>query len=253
LASAVIESLRAEIARVESGERRSHAVLPFDAAEIDARLPGGGLALDEVHEVGRGRDRSGDDAAATLFVAGIAARIPGSVLWCRTRGDLFAPSLALVGLSPDRVIHMEGGDDQTILAGMEEGLRHGGLGAVVGEVARPTMTASRRLRLAAESGGTPALILRRGPVVASDPPTSATTRWRISVLPSAPRPAPGLGRGRWLVELARCRGGEGATFEVEACDAAGRLHPYADVADGSGATGFEGGDPLRYALGARRA
>lgn len=252
MSAAVIEELRARIARVESGGRRSAGVLPFGAPEIDARLPGGGLALDGAHEVGRGRERPGDDAAATLFVAGIAARTSGPILWCRARSDLFAPSLALVGLSPDRVIHLEAGDDKTILAGMEEGLRHGGLGAVVGEVARPAMTASRRLSLAAEAGGTPALILRLDGLV-EGPPTAAATRWRISALPSAPRAAPGLGRGRWSVELTRCRGGEGARFEVEACDAAGRLRPSAELGRGSGATGVGGDDPLGYALGARRA
>lgn len=53
-----------------------------------------------------------------------------------TRPDLFAPALAQAGLAPDRVIYVEAGKDKTVLAGVEEGLRHGGLGAVVGEVAR---------------------------------------------------------------------------------------------------------------------
>ena len=53
-------------------------------------------------------------------------------------------------LAPDRVIYVEAGDDKAVLACIEEGLRHGGLGAVVGEVARLSMTASRRLQLAAE-------------------------------------------------------------------------------------------------------
>jgi protein ImuA len=35
----------------------------------------------------------------------------------------------------------------------EEGLRHGGLGGVVAEVARLSMTALRRLQLVAESSG----------------------------------------------------------------------------------------------------
>ena len=68
------------------------------------------------------------------------------MLWCLTRLDLFAPALAQAGLNSDRVIYLEGGDEKTILACFEEGLRHGGLGAVVAEVARLTMTASRRLR-----------------------------------------------------------------------------------------------------------
>jgi hypothetical protein len=35
-----------------------------------------------------------DGAAAALFAAGIAARTRGRVLWCVTRQDLFAPSIA---------------------------------------------------------------------------------------------------------------------------------------------------------------
>ena len=81
-----------------------------------------------------GRSRGG--LTATLFVAGIAARTKGKVLWCIVRPDLFAPALAQAGLAPDRVIYVEAGDDRTVLSCMEEGLRHGGPSAVVAEVAR---------------------------------------------------------------------------------------------------------------------
>ena len=62
-------------------------------------------------------------------------------------------------------------------------------------------------------------------------PTAAVTRWRVSALPSTPLPVPGVGRARWLLELIRCRAGESADFEVEACDAQGRLALPADLAD----------------------
>ncbi|MFZ3326137.1 MAG: hypothetical protein WA231_09700, partial [Methylocella sp.] len=54
-------------------------------------------------------------------------------------------------------------------------------------------------------------------------PTASVTRWRVSALPSTPLPVPGVGRARWQLELIRCRAGESADFEVEACDAKGRL------------------------------
>src|SRR5258708_3496217 len=54
-------------------------------------------------------------------------------------------------------------------------------------------------------------------------PNAATMRWRVTTLPSTPLPVPGVGRARWLVELIRCRAGESAHFELEACDATGRL------------------------------
>src|SRR3546814_13775616 len=61
------------------------------------------------------------------------------------------------GLPPDRVLYAEARSDKEVLAVMEEGLRHGGLAAVVGEVARVSMASTRRLQLAAEEGGTTAL------------------------------------------------------------------------------------------------
>ena len=232
----VVAALKERIRRLEGGAARARAVLPFGVAAIDGRLPGGGLALGCLHEVaGGGADtvaNAVDGAAATLFAAGIAARTGGKVLWCVARQDLFAPALAQAGLPADRVVHAEAGDDRDLLACFEEGLRHGGLGAVVAEVSRLPMTASRRLQLAAESSGTVGLALRRWrrPTEAAGyaQPTASVTRWRVSALPSAPLPVPGVGRPRWLLELVRCRAGEAAMFEVEACDGEGRLALSAD-------------------------
>jgi protein ImuA len=128
---------------------------------------------------------------------------------------------------PDRVIYVEAGDEKSVLICFEEGLRHGSLGAVVAEVARLSMTASRRLQLAAEGSGTIGIAIRRWrrPAEAADfgQPTASITRWRVSALPATPLPVPGVGRPRWQLELIRCRAGESADFEVEACDAKGRL------------------------------
>lgn len=232
----VIESLRAQIQQIESSGRRVSLALPFEVAEIDACLPGSGLPLGALHEVGGSGNGATDGAAAALFAAGIAARTEGKVLWCLARADLFAPSLAQAGLAPERVIYVEAGDDKTVLACFEEGLRRGALGAVVAEVTRLSLTASRRLQLAAERSGTVGLALRRwrrqADAVDFGQPTASFTRWRISVLPSAPLPVPGIGRARWRVELLRCRGGESAKFELEACDGTGRLALLSHLVDG---------------------
>ncbi|MCH4559233.1 ImuA family protein [Mesorhizobium jarvisii] len=225
--SAAISDLRDRIARLEGGNTRQRAVLPFGVASIDSHLPGGGLALGALHEVAGGGNGAIDGAAASLFAAGIAARTQGKVLWCVTRQDLFAPAIAQVGLHPDRVIYVEAGDDKSLLACFEEGLRHVGLGAVVAEVARLSMTASRRLQLASEASGAMGIAIRRWrrQTEATDfgQPTASVTRWRVSVLPSRPLPVPGIGRPRWQLELIRSRGGETLDIEVEACDAKGRL------------------------------
>ncbi|MDW9652904.1 damage-inducible protein [Sinorhizobium meliloti] len=236
--SPLIAELRERIRRLEGGNARGRTVLPFGIDVVDARLPGGGLALGALHEVAGGGNGAVDGAAAALFAAGIAVRTKGKVLWCITRPDLFAPALAQAGLASDRVIYVEAGDEKTVLACIEEGLRHGGLGAVVGEVARLSMTGSRRLQLAAESSGTIGIALRRWrrQTEASDfgQPTAAMTRWRVSVLPSSPLPVPGVGRARWLVELIRARAGESADFELEACDDTGRLALPSNLVDRPG-------------------
>ena len=230
-----VAELKERIRRLEGGGGPARAALPFGVAAIDGRLPGGGLALGSLHEMAGGGVGVTDAAAAALFAAGIAARTGGKVLWCLTRADLFAPALAQAGLPAARVIHAEAGDDNDLLACFEEGLRHGGLGAVVGEVARLPMTASRRLQLAAESSGTIGLAIRRWrrPAEAAgfSQPTASVTRWRVSALPSSPLPVPGVGRARWRLDLVRCRGGEAAMFEVEACDGQGRIAVPAEMAD----------------------
>ena len=119
------------------------------------------MRLDSLHEVAAATPSPSDDAAATLFLAGIAARAWGPVLWVVRRRDLFAPGLYQAGLAPERVIYAEASDDAELLALMEEGLRHRGLGAVVGEVKRAAMPNTRRLQLAAEGGKTVALLLKR--------------------------------------------------------------------------------------------
>jgi protein ImuA len=239
--SPAIDILREKIRRLEAADRCAAGVLPFGVPELDACLPGGGLALGALHEVGGGGNAALDGAVAALFAAGIMARLPGMILWCLRDPDLFAPGLAAVGLAADRVIYVEAGDEQTVLACFEEGLRHGGLAGVVAEIGRLPMTGSRRLQLAAESSGTLGIAIRRWRRQADardfGQPTAAATRWRISVLPSAPLPVPGIGRPRWLVELIRCRAGECADLEVEGCNDEGRLALFAGLADRPAAQG----------------
>jgi protein ImuA len=234
----VLKALRERIQRLEGGAARHRTVLPFGIKAIDQHLPDGGLALGALHEVAGGGNGAIDGAAAALFTAGIAARTRGQVLWCVARQDLFAPAIAQAGLLPDRVIHVDAGDEQSVLACFEEGLRHGRLGAVVAEVARLSMTASRRLQLAAEGSGAIGIAIRRWrrQMEAADfgQPTAAVTRWRVSALPSTPLPVPGVGRARWRLELIRCRAGESADFEVEACDAKGRLALPSNLVHGAG-------------------
>jgi protein ImuA len=236
-----LAALRAEVRAIESaGAAGARACLPFGIDVIDVRLAGGGLACAALHEISGARPGLADDAAATLFLAGIAARSEGTVLWALGRRDLFAPGLAQAGLTPDRVIYAECRRDEEVLAVMEEGLRHGGLAAMVGEIGRVAMASTRRLQLAAEEGGTIALMLKRWRKAGEDPlqvPSAAVTRWRIACAPSGKLPVAGVGRPRWNVELARQRGGDPFQLIVEGSDAKGRLALPAEPGRGAADAG----------------
>ena len=203
---------------------------------IDRHLPAGGLAQGALHEVAGSGPETEHAAAAALFCAGVLAWSTGSVLWALEQPDLFAPALAGVGLSPDRIIFVEAG--RSVLLVMEEALRQSGLAGVVGEISgRVSLTASRRLHLAAEGSGVPGLLLRRSrtfndPVLAQ--PNAALTRWRIAAQPAGPPlphapEVPGLGQAIWRLTLVRCRGGESGAWTVRACDAQGRLGLVSDL------------------------
>src|SRR5690242_18003083 len=118
--------LREQLKALATARQRC-GVLPFGIEDIDARLPGGGLALGALHEVSQAGPGYDYAAMATLFVAGVLARLKGPVLWCLQARDLFAPGVAAAGLHPDRVIFAETFREADVLPVMEEGLRHKGL------------------------------------------------------------------------------------------------------------------------------
>jgi protein ImuA len=243
--SLCLDALRAEIHAIERGGAVAAArrALSFGIDEVDVRLAGGGL-LPALHEVAAAGPAPGDDAAATLFLAALAARFSraagtGQVLWAVARRDLFAPALAQAGLTPDRLLYAQCRDDAEALAVMEEGVRHGSLAAVIGEAGRADMAATRRLQLVAEESGTPAFLLRRWRKTGADPlaaPSAAFTRWRVGCAPSAPLPFgidpfEGIGRARWRVALVRQRGGPPYEWLLEAPDAEARFALPAAIGD----------------------
>jgi protein ImuA len=213
--------------------------LPFGIS-VDEHLPGGGLALGQLHEVIEAGPAGEYAGLATLFTAGILARLAGPVLWCLRGRDLFAPALCRIGLHPDRVIYCETWNDRDVLPAMEEGLRCKGLAGVVGEVTRLSLTASRRLQLTAAETGVSSIVIRRWRNTkekeAAGEPNAAATRWRVSPHPSPGAEFDGLERQHWQVELLRVRGGEPRSWILEACDAQGYLALPAALAKRSAAT-----------------
>ncbi len=222
-----IAALRAQLTQAQS---QRGPVLAFGLTTLDDRLADRGLSGAGLHEIAAATAALTDDAAATLFIAGIAARFASApdltVLWALSKFDLYAPGLEQVGLGPAKLLYAQARKDAEVLALAEDGLRDGALACVVAEVKAADQTATRRLQLAASDGKTPMLLYRRHrsrercPL---DQPSSAMTRWRIGCAASDPLPHAGVGHPRWSVELVRQRGGNPFVLELEACDATGRL------------------------------
>lgn len=234
-------SLRAELSR--ASEARGPA-LAFGIAAVDDRLADHGLDEAGLHEIAATTASLNDDAAATLFAAGIAARFASrprrTVLWALSKFDLYAPGIEQVGLGPDRILYAQAAKDAQVLAMAEDGLRDGSLACVIAEVKAADMTATRRLQLAASDGKTPMLLYRRHRSRERCPLSTlsaAMTRWRIGCVESAPLPHPGVGRPRWSVELVRQRAGNPFTIELEACDEQGCLALPAAASDRTAARG----------------
>jgi protein ImuA len=222
-----LAALRAKIAQTQSARGPA---LAFGVADIDDRLADHGLDGAGLHEIAGASASLNDDAAATLFIAGIAARFaskPGfTTLWALTKYDLYAPGLEQVGLGPDKILYAQGAKDAEVLALAEDALRDGSLACVIAEVKSADQTATRRLQLAASDGQTPMLLYRRHRTRDVCPliqPSAAMTRWRIGCASSSPLPHPGVGRSRWSIDLVRQRGGNPFSVFLEACDDQGSL------------------------------
>lgn len=150
--------------------------------------------------------------------------------WCRSGS----------GKGSAGIVHVVARDAGQALWAMEEGLRCAELSAVIGEVAgNPRaldFTATRRLAVAAERFGVPALLLRLG---SQADLSGARMRWRAQSRPSLmPRwnaAAPGM--PVWSLELFRARGPRPGQWDAAYDRAADRLDlvsPLRDPALGEG-------------------
>jgi len=217
---ALLDDLRRRVHALEGPQASAGAVSL--ARELDTHLPWGGLAKGALHEI-----LAVDAGPATLFAAAAARTAScGTTLWCqRSRaldaGFLYPAGLAAVGFDPRRLILVSARTDADALWAMEEGLR--ARVTVVGELDEASLTATRRLALAAEAGGALALLLRLDEK--SPAPGAAATRWRVSSAPSHD------GAVRLRAELFRCRGAEPGTWLMEWQDETHRLAMVAALHD----------------------
>jgi len=190
-----LEALRARIRALERPHAGAAAALPLFPV-VNARLPGGGLALGRLHQI-IGEEESVTGLAA-LIARRLAEKLGRPVLWLPAGDDLYPPGL---GLAPGRLLVAQAAAESDRLWAMEEALHCPDLSLVVAELAGLDLIAGRRLQLAAEAGGVTGLALHPSHSKAAN---AGATRWRVSGRPG----------GRWRLVLERCRGGMGGEWEV---------------------------------------
>ncbi|WP_313005106.1 hypothetical protein [Brevundimonas sp.] len=123
-------------------------------------------------------------------------------------GRPHGPGLHEMGLAPSDVLLVRVPDIQTLLVIGEEALRTPAVGTVLlsawGEAKALSLTASRRLALAAETGGGTLFMARAGATPAS---SAAETRWSVQAAASTPLEGGASGRPSFSATLLRRRGG----------------------------------------------
>ncbi len=184
---------------------------PFDTAL------GGGLKPAVLHEVTAARPL--DIGAATGFCTALVHRVIGEqnrlsapLVWIQQRygmqegGRLYGTGLQQLDIAPDSLLTVRVSRPVDALWAMEEALSSG-MPLVIGEMAgeeQASLTATRRLTLAAEAGGGLGLLLFHKPrKVAS----AALTRWQIRAASGLPDQYGGLGLPCFEVSLIKNRHG----------------------------------------------
>ena len=178
----------------------------------DGRRPDGWRA-DALHEVLAAAPRHA--VAAQGFALALAMRAsPDAIVWIAQSGgrsemgELYGPGLSAWGLDPANLLLVRVPDAAALLASGEEALRSGAAGAVIlsgwGEAKAYSLTASRRLMMAAQTGSSLGVLVRAN---AQPAPSAAETRWSVAAAPSVPLPAQAPGRPAFLARLLRSRSG----------------------------------------------
>jgi protein ImuA len=210
-----LEALREEVARLERGSSPAAGDrFATGSQAIDAAL-GGGLARGAMHEVFAASVLDEPSAAAFAVVLALRASAPAApVVWVRQdfvgleMGEIYAPGLAELGLSPDRLILVRARDGPAVLRAGEEAARCPPLGAVIvepwGNPKALDLAASRRLSLAAARANVPLFMLRAG---GAPTPSAAATRWSLRAAPSRPLLADAPGHPCFTASLLRDRAG----------------------------------------------
>lgn len=232
--AALLADLARTLRAIEGAPRRPRPGSSGDA-DLDAALPGGGLAPAGLVEV---QPETGFDAGAAMgFALAVAARAlgdrAGPLVWitpdfaaAEAGGAPYGPGLLAFGVAPERMLLVRTQSQANLIHALEEAARTRGVAAAA--LLAPArldldLTTCRRIQLATETSGVTALTLRAGP---GAPAAGALMRWRVAAAPSGAN-----GARRWRASLERARGAAPADFVLEWDHAAHHLRRAAGLGD----------------------
>lgn len=212
---AQLKAQLASLSRPEAGGGPGRFTLGLD--RVDAYLdPGPCLfCLHDIHA-----ETTADAVVANAFALGLASRATRDrpMAWVvqnlgsQEAGAVHGPGLHEWGLCPERILIVRVRDAAALLAAGEEALKSGAVGAVLmsgwGEAKAMTLTASRRLALAAQAGRSTAFLVR---AAAAAMPSAAETRWSVRAAVSNGLEAGAPGRPAFVATLTRSRQGAAPT------------------------------------------
>ncbi len=235
-----IQALRVGLYAVERNEvRRFRLGIP----ELDRLLPEEGISrrclLEWLGELGSG---AWSLAVRTVAAAAEEQGRAGKVVVVDVGGEFYPPAAFPWGLTAEQLLVVRPRSVSEAIWALDEAVRCAAVAAVLGIVDRLDHRASRRLQLAAESGGRPCVLIR--PVAAINEASWAELRWLVQAVPCSAH------RGRIVrVELLRCRGRmDSAALYLEMDDAAGIVRVVPELAAAA-----SGARPPRTALRVARA
>lgn len=212
---AALAELREKVRRLQAGCRPAMGLCPTGLPPLDRAL-GGGLAAASLHEfLAPGGQAPIRTLALRMAMRGLTAGDPHGqrlradrwLMYLDTLGDFYPPAAARLGLPLERLLVIRVRRLTDALWTCEQALRCPAVGVVIATVRAIDPYASRRLQLAAETGGGLGILLRHEE--ARDI-TFAASRVRFT-----PRPSP-AGFWRTQVEVLKLREGRpGGPFVLE--------------------------------------
>ncbi|MCC6203149.1 MAG: translesion DNA synthesis-associated protein ImuA [Gammaproteobacteria bacterium] len=190
------------------GETPAAVTLASGFAELDAVLPGGGWPVGALTEILSEHPGTGE-LSLPLPALGRLSRAGRWLIWVAPPCIPYAPTLRAAGLDLARLLIVrrpeaaaQASAPKEALWALEQALRFPGCGAALGWLERASMRVLRRLQLAAEAGGSWALLYR--PAHAAEQPSPAALRLLLRA-----------GEHGWRIEILKCRGGRhGAVLEL---------------------------------------